>query len=81
MRPLSNIYTYILYVNVKLRENPHNHLFKRGEYLLEFIYINLSRRIPQGIHREEYWVMIINNTTTLTDVTLIMRKNDLLHAI
>jgi len=81
MRPLPNTCTCMPCVNAKLRENPHDHSFKRGEYPLEFIHIDLSGRMPRGIHGEEYWVTIVDDTTALTDVTPVVRKNDLPRAV
>ena len=77
MRPLSNGCTCIYCVNAKLREVPHNHSFKRGEYPLEFIHIDLSGRMPKGRNGEEYWVTIVDDFTAVTDVTSVCKKSEL----
>ena len=77
MRPLPDGCTCIHCVNAKLKEVPHNHPFKRGEYPLEFIHIDLSGRMPKGRDGEEYWVTIVDDCTGLTDVTPIRKKSEL----
>jgi hypothetical protein len=62
-------------VKAKFAQTPHKKPFCRGEYLLEFLHINVVGPLPKAIHGGHYWMTIINDFSSYTGaISLSSRK-------
>ena len=69
MKPLPQSQTCLDCVYGKFREQPYNKPMRRGEYPLEFVYLNTAGPFAVArINRERYFTTISCNKTILTKV-------------